>query len=307
MPTFIKRPIAELVDEINAKNPADEGTGKPAANFLPTELVFTEVSFDAATGKRAVEVRPAAGLAYYGVVSDPALTYTRRKFETFFTGLTPFVEISGADTPTVAKALDAFYIAYNMPEFDIQDTEDTTQWAFDFTPADLAAAIELTDVAYKDITITADASSVGWYGDLTLRVYNKDHNLDLIITDPNLDGLLYPDDTAGLKTSMQVLSAPLTWSISSAEAGTLNTKDKVLDGTADADLINTLVGTIVAYYGFDAAKKAELVTALTGATITTALVAGTGVDAANGELTVTETDNFKGVLRINAAKTTVGA
>lgn len=307
MSTFIKRPIVELVDEINTKNPMDESTGKPAANFLPTELVFKEISFDALTGKRTVEVHAAKGSPYYGMVSNPDLTYNRRKFETYFTGMTPFVEISGADTPTVAKALAAFYTAYNMPEFDIQNAEDTTQWAFDFTPADLAAPIDLADVAYKDVVITPDTSSVGWYGKFTLRVYNKDHNLNLIITDPNLDGLLYPDDTAGLKTSMQVLSAPLTWSISSAEETALGTKGKVLDAKTDAGLINTLADTIVEYYSLDAGKKAELVTALTGATVKTALVVGADGVGVNGELTITETDNFKGILIINAAKTTIVA
>lgn len=262
MSLFFKDPIQQIVDELYEKN-----KGSLKAPLAITDLVLTEVSFNQSTGVREVNATPADSSKYFGAIKNPGVTYKRYSAEKMWLGVKPRVVV--AQGATVLAVLTALSTAYNIPEFTVEPEAGDATKPYDFPKEIRTQTVDFADLALKVLTLNFKANSIGWYGVLTINCYDAAKNLSTIIKNPNLNGLIYPDNTEGKVGSLSTLTYPINFKLPTASKTLLGTKGGTLGADKTDPLVAAIINDIMDYYTFDdpTAVRASLEKNVPGSTV----------------------------------------
>lgn len=262
MVLFFKDPLIQVIDELNEKNKATL-----AEPFKPSDLTFSEASFSTVTGVRQVIARPTQGSKFFGAIKDPGITYTRYNAAKMWLGTIPKVVVSQSDN--YATILDALTTAYCLPPFSIEPAAGDATKPYDFAKEVHNETIDFGGTPTKDITVSFRADSFGWYGNLTIRCYDRSRNVASLISTYDLEGLKYPDDTLGMNGSMSTLTYSVPFELPQSSYELLGRVGAVLPNAADP-LVVKIVDCIMGHYSFEdvAATRASLLASVAGSVVT---------------------------------------
>ncbi|WNT47111.1 virion structural protein [Salmonella phage SPLA10] len=275
MTTFYKDPIVQIVEELNEKN-KDTLTRPLEIN----DLVFTEVSNNPTTGEREVIARAASWANYYGTIRNPGVKYKRYLGHKLFM-VAP--RVSGSTGDSYADIAMRLAEEYNLPPFKIQPSEDSTKQDYDLPFSLHSRTIDNEDWSSVEVTLVFEPTSIGYFGGVTVNVYNAERDLSQIVVNRSLDGLVYPDDTKGETGSLSTLTYPVKWAIPEAGRAILSEVGQTLPAEENDPIIVAMIDSIVNFYVLEDAEANTMSTALLSV-LPGSKVLSTNL-AATGELT----------------------
>lgn len=273
MTTFYKDPIVQIVEELNEKN--KETLTRP---LEITDLAFTEVSNNPATGEREVIARATTDASYYGTIRNPGVKYKRYLGHKLFT-VSP--RVTGKSGETYAAIANRLAEEYNLPPFKIQPSEGDTSDNYDLPYSLNTRTIDNEDWSSVEVTLVFEPNSIGYAGGITVNVYNADRDLSKLVVKRSLDGLVYPDNTKGETGSLSTLTYPVKWVLPTAARATLSEAEATLPAEASDPIIKEMIESIVNFYLLEEEEAGPLRTALAavlpGAKVLTTDLAAEGV------------------------------
>lgn len=275
MTTFYKDPIVQIIEELNEKN--KDTLTRP---LEITDLAFTEVSNNPATGEREVIAHATSGASYYGTIRNPGVKYKRYLGHKLFT-VAP--RVTGKSGETYAAIANRLAEEYNLPPFKIQPSEGDTADNYDLPYSLNTRTIDNEDWSSVEVTLVFEPKSIGYAGGITVNVYNADRDLSKLVVKRSLDGLVYPDNTKGETGSLSTLTYPVKWAIPEAGRAILSEVGQTLPAEENDPIIVAMIDSIVNFYVLEDAEANTMSTALLSV-LPGSKVLSTNL-AATGELT----------------------
>lgn len=250
MTTFYKDPLEQIIEELNQKN--SDTLTRP---LTAADLVFTEVKNNPATGDREVIAKAAQGAMYYGTIRNPGITYKRYLGHKLFAMAPRVTALTGDSHADIAIRLAE---VYNLPPFKIQPSEDSTKQVYDLPFSLHSKTIEGDDWSSIEVTLIFEPDSIGYFGGITVNVYNAERDLAVIVANRALDSLTYPDNTNGEKGSLSTLTYPVTYTLSKPTLNVLAQQGQVVSSDENDPTADGIVDAIVNFYILDGSDESEM-------------------------------------------------
>lgn len=215
--------------------------------LIPGTFTYTEVKAVNEEGKREIQIKAKESSKYTGEIKDPGVTYQRYDWGKLFI-MTPSMNAEIGETYEVI--LNRFCELHGVPKFRFHEAfEDAGEWA-DFSKEDKSKVLEgpVDQTGFISFELNFLPESLGYTGTLKIRISTRSFDLNKAFLNRNLNGLVYPKESTADKSSLEVLSYPVTFMVEQDDLVRFGTIGTVL-GSMDTDnLTNTLVMSVIDHY-----------------------------------------------------------